>query len=64
MMQRAQAGEFCKKLSEEERAELCKAVAEDIFFLEESLQEGVLELLHEAAPELAEEIRKINSFTI
>lgn len=64
MMQRAQAASFIKGLSEEERSELWKAIAEDIFFLEEELQQEILCLLHEAEPETAEEIRKINSFTI
>ncbi len=64
MMQRAQARDFYRKLSAEKKAELCKAIAEDIFFLEESLQQKILAVLHETEPELAEEIRKINSFTI
>lgn len=64
MMQKAQSREFYRKLSEEEKTELCKAIAEDIFFFEESFQERILELLHEAEPELAEKIREINSFTI
>lgn len=64
MMQSAQAQEFYNNLSEEEKRELCKAIADDIFFLEESLQEEILELLHDAEPELADTIRKINSFTI
>lgn len=64
MMQRAQAASFIKELSEEERMELWKAIAEDIFFLEEELQKEILELLHEAEPETADKIRKINSFTI
>lgn len=64
MMQRSQARDFYRSLSEKEKTELCKAIAEDIFFLENSLQEKILEALHEADPELAEEIRKINSFTI
>ena len=63
MMQRAQARAFYRKLSEEERTELCKAIAEDIFFLEDGLQERILALLHETEPELAERITKINSFT-
>lgn len=64
MMQRVQAREFYRKLSAEEKAELCKAIAQDIFFLEENLQHKILAVLHETEPELAEEIRKINSFTI
>ena len=64
MMQSAQARNFYRSLSEKEKTELCKAIAEDIFFLEDSLQEKILEALHEAEPELAEEIKKINSFTI
>lgn len=64
MMQRAQAREFYLNLSEEERCELCKAIAEDIFFLDENLQGKIFEVLHEIEPEIAEKIRKINSFTI
>ena len=64
MMQSAQARDFYRILSGKEKTELCKAIAEDIFFLEDCLQERILETLHEAEPELAEEIKKINSFTI
>lgn len=64
MMQRMQAREFCGKLTAEEKIELCKAIAEDIFFFEEELQESILAILHETEPELAEEIRQINGFTI
>lgn len=64
MMQRSQARDFYRNLSEKEKTELCKAIAEDIFFLEDSLQEKILEALHKAEPKLAEEIKKINSFTI
>lgn len=64
MMQRAQAREFYLKLSEEEKTELCKAIAEDIYFLDEELQKKILGVLHDTEPELEEKIRKINSFTI
>lgn len=63
MIQMFHAAEFFRSLKEDERIELCKAIAEDIFFLEEELQEEILELLHEAEPEISAEIRKINSFT-
>ena len=62
-MQRAQARDFYKKLTEGQKAELCKAIAEDIFFFEEELKDEIAGILDEAEPELAEEIRKINSFT-
>ena len=58
-----QAGEFYRSLCEEERLELCKTIAEDIFFLEEALQDEILALLHDAEPEIRDKIREINCFT-
>lgn len=55
---------FYSLLSEEEKSILCEALAEDFFFLEETLQERLLALLHEAEPEIANRIKKINSFTM
>ena len=54
---------FYISLNEEEKSELCETIAEDIFFLEDNLQERILELLQKAEPELAEKIRRINDFT-
>lgn len=58
-----QAGEFIRSLKREERKDLCEAIAEDIYFLDMTLQDKVFELLWEVNPEFADEIRKINSFT-
>ena len=63
MIQRLQARDFYRSLPNEEQIELCKAIAEDIFFLEEKLQEEILGLLHEIDPEISEKIREINCFT-
>lgn len=63
MMQKQQVGEFYRSLTEEQRRELCMAIAEDIYFLEDALQERVLALLQEAEPEISRRIREINSFT-
>lgn len=62
-MQKQQVKAFYESLTDEQKRELCMAIAEDIFFLEETLQSRILALLHEAEPEISEEIRKINSFT-
>ncbi len=64
MRELMQAKQFYDSLAEEEREELCKAIAEDIFFLEEPLQEDILALLHQVDPLLGKTIREINSFTI
>lgn len=63
MIRREQAKDFYLSLSKEEKSELCKAIAEDIFFLDESLQNDILNLFDENVPEISEQIRKINSFT-
>lgn len=64
MRELMQAKQFYDSLAEAEREELCKAIAEDIFFLEEPLQEDILALLHKVDPLFSEKIREINSFTI
>lgn len=64
MIQRAQAEEFYKSLSEEERILLIEALADDLYFIDEELSKKILCILHEAEPELAERIRKINDFTM
>ena len=63
MMQKAQVRMFYSRLSDEEKDILCEALAEDIFFLEDEVQEKVLALLHEVEPEISDRIKKINSFT-
>lgn len=62
-MQKQQVKAFYDSLSGAQKSELCMAIAENIYFLEDSLQERILALLHEAEPEMSAEIRKINSFT-
>jgi len=64
MMQIMQAADFFRNLSAEERTELCKAIAEDIYFLDENLQDEILALLHETEPEISDRIREINCFTL
>ena len=58
-----QVSGFYRTLTEEEKIDLCEAVAEDLFFLEEKTQKKILTLLHKAEPELCERIRRINDFT-
>lgn len=64
MKELIQAKKFYDSLPEQEQEELCAAVAEDIFFLEEALQERILALLYKVDPEFSRKIRTINSFTI
>lgn len=51
-------------MSEEEQKDLCEAIAEDIYFLEEKMQKAVLESLEKAHPDMSDKIRRINGFTI
>lgn len=59
-----QAADFYGNLSEDARKDLCESMAEDIFFLNDELQQNILSLLDTAVPELSIKIREINSFTI
>lgn len=59
-----QIKEFYQSLSEEEKKDLCAAIAEDIFFLDEEIQREVLRLIYEAEPEISEKIMEINRFTM
>lgn len=59
-----QAEEFYGNLSEDVRKDLCESIAEDIYFLNDELQQKILSLLDAAVPELSNKIREINSFTI
>lgn len=63
MRELTQAAEFYRSLPAEEKEELWQVLAEDIFFLDENLQQKILALLDETDPELGEEIRRRNSFT-
>ncbi|MEE0772397.1 MAG: catalase-related domain-containing protein [Anaerovoracaceae bacterium] len=64
MMHTIQIREFYDSLSEEEQKDLCEAIAEDIYFLEEKMQKAVLESLEKAHPDMSDKIRRINGFTI
>lgn len=63
MMHTIQIREFYDSLSEDEKKDLCEAIAEDIYFLEEKTQEAILESLEKAHPDISDKIRKINDFT-
>lgn len=63
MKELLQAKEFYERMDQGEREELWDALAENIFFLEEELQEKILELLETVDLQLCMEIRKRNSFT-
>lgn len=63
MMQSAQASEFYRSLSEEEKSLLVEAIAEDVYFIDDIVCEKLMCTLHEVEPELAERIRTINGFT-
>ena len=63
MKEFVQARDFYNSLGQREREELHQVLAEDIFFLEESLQKKILVLLHETDPKLGEEISRRNTFT-
>ena len=58
-----QVKSFYDALTEKDKQDLCLAIAEDIYFLEEDLLEEILALLHKAVPQMSEKIREINSFT-
>ena len=64
MMHTIQIREFYDSLSEEEQKDLCEAIAENIYFLEEKMQKAVLESLEKAHPDMSDKIRRINGFTI
>lgn len=57
------AGEFYRSLAPHEQREMEETLAEDIYFLEEALQQRVLELLRDADPQLAKSIGERNRFT-
>lgn len=59
-----QINNFYQSISEHAKKDLCEAIAEDIYFLSEDLQKNIIILFDDAAPEIAEKIRKINNFTI
>lgn len=63
MKELSQARDFYHSLNHREKEELHQVLAEDIFFLEEDLQQKILALLQEVDPELKEEISRRNTFT-
>lgn len=64
MKECVQAGNFYRSLEEQEKNDLADAIAADIFFLDNHLQEKVLELLRMVDPELKDKVDCINSFTL
>lgn len=58
MKEMIQAGNFYDSLDREEQKDLTEAVAESLFFREESLQREVTALLAKADPRLASEVEK------
>ncbi len=63
MKELVQARDFYHSLNQREKEELRQMLAEDIFFLEEDLQQKILTLLQEVEPELKDEISRRNTFT-
>lgn len=59
-----QAKNFYDSLDDDEKKDMVCAVAESIMFLDESLQREVVGLLEKVSSDIAEEIVRINSFTI
>ncbi|MGN0703728.1 MAG: catalase-related domain-containing protein [Lentihominibacter sp.] len=64
MKEYIQAGNFYRSLEDREKNDLADAIAADIFFLDDSLQQKVLDLLHMVDPELKQKIEDINDFTL
>ena len=63
MKELIQAGMFYRSLDEKAQADLCEAVAADIYFLDDELQMKVIELLTRVDRKMADEICRRNSFT-
>lgn len=63
MKELIQAGMFYRSLNEKEQADLCEAVAADIYFLDDELQRKVIDLLMKVDRRMAEEICRRNDFT-
>jgi len=51
-------------LSENQRCDMAEAIADDILFLDEELQRDVIVFLNRIEPDLGEQIKKINDFTL
>ena len=59
-----QARNFYRSLTENKKNDLADSIAADIFFLDETLQKKVIELLFLVDAELKEKVMNINSFTL
>ena len=64
MKEMIQAGNFYNSLKEDERKDLIDAIAEDIVFLDDRLQRGVMDILNRVSPGFGDEVAKRNNFTI
>ncbi|NLD20271.1 MAG: hypothetical protein GX663_08530 [Clostridiales bacterium] len=64
MREAQQAAEFYKSLSEEEREDLAEAVAADIYFFDENMQEKIRKLIESTNMELWKKIAERNNFTL
>ena len=58
------ARNFYRSLTENKKNDLADSIAADIFFLDETLQKKVIELLFLVDAELKEKVVNINSFTL
>lgn len=58
MKEMIQAGNFYDSLEEKDKKELTGAIAESLFFQEETLQKDVMSLLSKADLRLASEVEK------
>ena len=63
-MSNNQIRQFYSSLSDEEKSILCEALADELYFLDDSLNGIIMALLYEAEPDIGDTIRKINSFTM
>ncbi|MCI6821039.1 MAG: hypothetical protein MR884_06230 [Clostridiales bacterium] len=59
-----QAADFYRSLDDDEKNDLADAIAVDIFFLEDDLQEEIIEIMGIVDKRLASDIAERNGFTI
>lgn len=64
MKELIQAGNYYRSLEEKEKNDLADSIAADIYFLDDKLQEKVLEILQKVDSELQEKVAEINNFTL
>lgn len=63
-MQKAQAGDFYRSLTEDEKDKIVEEIAEDLFFIDDEVCQRLMFTLHDVDEDLEGRIRKINGFTI